>query len=254
MAEPETKSGIQRSIDVGEQIVRLLRDALLGLVVVLLLAFPTLFNRHLRNAGITKIGPEGVTWEAQVQAANKETKDTAGTVANLTQALTDAHQTVAQLEQQTSDPKAGDPKIRAAVTQLSQQISGALNQVQRADSSLKQTVLTQQTLLAQSSASPAAADATPKSGWIFVGQIDQDQRSWVSGSPVNIVPVAYPLQVGQALTIAGENYLHADTETPQHREGKILAVLRDGTQVHVLKTDLSHALAGGWFVWVQISL
>jgi hypothetical protein len=250
----ETKSGIERSIDVSQQVLRLLRDALLGLLVIMLIAFPSLLSKHLTKAGITKIGPEGVTWEAQVQAANKETKATAGTVANLTQALTDAHQTVSQLEQQTSDSKISDPKLKAAVTQLSQQITGALDQVQRADSSLKQTVLTQQTLLAQSSATPAAADAIPKSGWIFVGQVDQDQRSWVTGSPVNIVPVPYPLKVGQALTIAGENYLHADTDTKQHREGKILAVLRDGTQVHVLKTDLSHAVAGGWFVWVQVSL
>jgi hypothetical protein len=250
----ETKSGIERSIDISQQVLRLLRDALFGLLVILLIGFPTLLSKRLTDAGFTKIGPEGVTWEAQVQAANKETKATAGTVTNLTQALTDAHQTLTQIEQQTNDSRINDPKLKASVTQLSQQITGALDQVQRADSSLKQTVLTQQTLLAQSATSPAAADVIPKSGWIFVGQVDQDQRSWVSGSPVNIVPVPYPLRVGQALTIAGENYLHADSETAQHREGKIVAVLRDGTQVHVLKTDLSHALAGGWFVWVQVSV
>jgi hypothetical protein len=245
----ETKRGVERFTDLGEQLLRLLRDAALAALFVLLIGFPSFLSKRLSNAGITKIGPEGFTWEAQVQAANKETKATAATVANLTQSLADAHQTVSKIEAQASDPA-----MKAAIAQLDEQLSGALNQVQRADSSLKQTVLTQQTVLAQANAGTAAQDATAKSGWIFVGQVDQDRRSWVSGSPVNIVPAPYPLKVGQPLTIAGENYLRADSETAEHRDGKILAVLRDGTQVHVLKTDLSHARAGGWFVWVQVSL
>jgi len=245
---PEEKNAVERAADLGERTFRLLRDAALGAIIVLLIAFPRLLNNRLSEAGFTKISPEGITWEKQVKTANEQTKAAAMTVANANQTLDDAHETLTQIEKQTSDPK-----VKAAVTQLTEQITKTQGQVQRADTSIKETVLTQQTLLAQSN-SATGADASSNTGWLFIGRVDEDRRGWVGGSPVNIAPVSYPLQTGQLLTIAGENYLHADSSTKQHREGKILTVLRGGTQVHVITTDpTSHALAGGWFVWVQVS-
>ena len=54
----ETKSGIERSIDVSQQVLRLLRDALLGLLVIMLIAFPSLLSKHLTKAGIIRLAVE----------------------------------------------------------------------------------------------------------------------------------------------------------------------------------------------------
>jgi hypothetical protein len=244
----EEKNSVERAADVGERIFRLLRDAAIGAVLVLLIAFPRVVNNRLRDAGFTMISPQGITWQAQVKAANETTKTAAMTVASVNQTLDDAHETLTQIQNQTNDPK-----VKAAVSQLTEQITRTQGQVQQADTSIKETVLTQQTLLAQSNAA-TGADASSSTGWLFIGRVNEDQKGWAADSPVNIHPVNYPLQTGQQLTIAGENYLRADSTTKQHRDGRILTVLRGGTQVHVIKVDpTSHALAGGWFVWVQVS-
>jgi DNA-binding XRE family transcriptional regulator len=245
---PPDKSSLERGADLCEQGFRLLRDAALGVLFLLLFIFPNFLKNRLVDAGFTKISPEGVTWEKEVQTANSQSKAAAMTVDNAAQSLGDAKQTLAEIEKKT-----GDPSVKAAINKLNEQINGSIEQVQQTDSSLKRTMLTQQTLLAKSNAG-STADNSANTGWIYLGEVDQSQGSWMSGSPVNIVPVAYPLQQGQSVTTAGENYLRGDSSTKQHRDGKILSVLRDGTRVQVIKADLSHALNGGWFVWLQVSL
>jgi hypothetical protein len=245
---PPDKTPWERGADLCEQGFRLLRDTALGVLFLLLFAFPNFLKGRLVDAGFTKISPEGVTWEKEVQTANSQSKAAAMTADNAARSLGDAKQTLAEIEKKT-----GDPSVKAAISKLTEQINGSIVQVQQTDSSLKRTVLAQQTLLAKSDAAPTA-DNSANTGWIYLGEVDQDQGSWMSGSPVNIVPVAYPLHAGQSVTIAGENYLRDDSPTKQHRDGKILSVLRDGTRVQVIKTDLSHALNGGWFVWLQVSV
>jgi hypothetical protein len=246
MPETESKqsdSAIKQSVDIAEQIFRLLRDLALGLLFFLLLVFPKFLNCRLSAAGFTKLEGGGITWEKQVQVANEQTKAAAATVSSASQSLQDVS---AQLT--AAAAKSKDPEVKAVLSNSVNTLNGTLGDVTKADSSLKDTVLTQQNLLAQSGAKGAQA---AQDGWVFAGQVDEQKQHWAAGSPKNILPVPWPLQTGQTITVSGLSYLRGDASTESHREASVVSVVKDRTTLQVEKIDFSHAISGGWFVWIK---
>lgn len=235
---PDSK--IKQVVDSGEQVIRLLRDVAIGGVFFCLVAAPKFVGQRLKDAGFTKFDRGGITWEADVQKASDKTKDAAVTVSNTTQTLQNA---IASLNELSS--QAQEPKVKDEIKNLTGQMNSALGNVQVADDSLKESLLTQQTLLAQSK--PNSSPSTEQ-GWIFVGKIDQDKRGWVSGSPKNILPVGWPIKAGQTIVVSGLSYLRGDS----HSGASVVTVLKDRTRLAVEDVDISsHAIGGGWFVWVK---
>jgi hypothetical protein len=236
-------TALKQSVDITEQIFRLLRDAALGLLFFCLILFPSFLNSRLASAGFTKIEKGGITWEKQVQAANEQTKAAAATVSSASQALQDVN---AQLTEVAAKSK--DPQVKSLIAESLVRLNGTLGDVTKADSSLKETVLTQQNLLAQSGTGGASGTQV---GWIFVGQVDENKQKWAPESPKNILPVPWPIQVGQTITVSGLSYLRGDSPTESHREASVVSVVKDRTRLEVQNIDYSHAISGGWFVWIK---
>lgn len=240
---PDSK--IKQVVDSGEQVIRLLRDAVIGVVFLCLVAAPKFVGQRLKDAGFTKFDRGGITWEADLQKASDKTKDAAATVSGATQTLQDAIASLNVLSSQTHEAN-----VRDGIQKQISQMNSALGNVQVADDSLKESLLTQQTLLAQSK--PNSSPSTQQ-GWIFVGKIDEDKRGWVSGSPKNILPIGWPIKAGQTIVVSGLSYLRDDSDSHSHSGASVVTVLKDRTKLVVESVDdsSSHAIGGGWFVWVK---
>jgi hypothetical protein len=239
MSEPLLKA----FVDTCEQVFRLIRDAAIGLVFFLLILFPAYLNSRLVKAGFTKIEKGGVTWEKQVEIANEQTKVAAATVSNTSEAIQDVSSELAQLASQSHDPH-----LKTALENSVKQLAGTLGNVQKADQSLQETVLTQQDLLSQTGKS----SSNNQYGWLYVGEVDEDKQNWVQGSPKNILPASLPLTAGETVVASGLNYLRGDSPSKQHRDASVESVIRDRTRLKVEDVDYSHAISGGWFVWLKV--
>jgi hypothetical protein len=237
------QSKLKTLIDVSEQIFRLSRDAAIGLIFLLLVAFPGYVKNRLVEAGFTKIEKGGVTWENGVESANNATKAAATTVSEASQTIQDVTGELSALASQ-----AHNPIVKTRLQNLADWLNGSLGNVQKADQSLQETVLTQQELLSQSSRGSVTQ------GWLYVGEIDANRQNWAEGSPKNILPAGWPLTNGQSVTAAGLNYLRADPSTGQnHNNASVAAVVRDRTKLTIQDIQYAHALNGtGQFVWLKV--
>jgi hypothetical protein len=75
-------------VDNAKGIISVLRDGLITLVLVLLLAFPKAVNDRLNAAGIKKVDVAGVDWEATVKDNNQKLDVAATTIDALQQQVT----------------------------------------------------------------------------------------------------------------------------------------------------------------------
>jgi hypothetical protein len=214
----------------------LVKDLFVGVLVGALLLWPAGLNDRLKEAGFTKgtFGP--LTWQASETAQN------------VSEAKQDVQDVTGAMENVTADPKyANDPRLKQVLDKLKTSEAN----ITSADSTLKTAVAQQQGTAApqQASQQPAA------SGWIMLGRIDENRQKWVTAN-INVpVGSSYAVSPGQEFQLAETVYLRSESIAGQRAAGAINSVVQSGTKVKVLQVDnQSHALAGGWFVWAQVSV
>ncbi len=121
------------------------------------------------------------------------------------------------------------------------------------------TVKAQLSAEAPASPAPAPALAVPQGvapaaghfGWVFAGKVDETKTDWLSGGR-KAVSGSYP--PGPRVTIAEASYLHADSGTSNHAAASVVGAIKAGQSFDVAGLDWSHALGGGWFVWLKVPL
>lgn len=226
---------LKDSVSVVQGVFTLVKDVFVGFLVGALLLWPSGLNSKLKDAGFTQGNFGLFTWQA------------AQTAQNVSQAKQDVQDVAGAMEIVTADPKyAKDPRLQGMLDKL----KNSETSITTADSALKTTVAQQQGAeQQQTSQAPVAA------GWIMLGRIDQERQHWVTTNTTAPVGSLYALVPGQELQLSEAVYLRSESVPGQRAAGAITRVVPSGSKVKVLQVDAqSHSLAGGWFVWAQVSV
>jgi hypothetical protein len=232
----------------AEKVVSIVKDGLTAFrdltvvtVFVLLLAFPSVVNNRLADAGITKLSGPG--FEVQIADSSKQTKSAGLVISDLQAKLSDYGQRLDELSDRTKDAD-----IKSSIKQLWADVKASQTSAGVADSALKSSLLTQQQIMEQ--VAPARVE---KSGWMFLGKTSQDKKEWAQGSPQTVLPVPADVSTGSTLKVRDDAYLREDAQPEYHASARVLLVVRSGDSVQVTQPpDYSPAKGGGWFVWVKV--
>lgn len=234
----------QNVITVTKDVATLLRETVIVVVILLFFFWTSLFKNLASDMGITKIDVAGV--ELTLAQSGDQTKKAAGQVAQVKQQLDSVGE---QLEQLMKDAKA--PEITAKVSSLSATVHTLQDQTDAADQTLKSSLLNQQQILKAVAPQAPSPDTT---GWLYLGQVDEEKRTWFGDGAKN-APTTLDLVVkpGNRFTVPRTAYLYADAASGHHFEGAILSALPADSLVEVLAgPDYSHAIRGGYFIWVKV--
>ena len=234
----------QSVIAVTKDVATLVREIVIVGVILLFFFWTSLFKNIASDMGITKIDVAGV--ELTLAQSGDQTKKAAGQVAQVKQQLDSVGE---QLKQLMKDAKA--PEISAKVSSLSATVQTLQNQTDAADQTLKNSLLNQQQILKAVAPQAASPDTT---GWLLLGQVDEEKRAWfgdgAKNAPSTLDPVVKP---GTRFTVPRAAYLYSDAASGRHFEGAILSALPAESLVEVLAgPDYSHAVRGGYFIWVKV--
>ncbi len=233
---PDSASPTQRFAAVSKDLVAALRDGVVFVLFLLLLAMPDTIRGRLVSAGFTKGSIAGFEWEASLE----RTKETAQSVS---QAKRENAALLAQIGE--VNERVDDPSLR----ELATQVAATGDRLKRAELEVKRSLSVQQALVKE-----IAPQQIASSGWIYLGIVTNEKDAWKPGSPTTVRPVGVELAPGTRLTVKDDVYLRADATSDARGTAPVEGVVRVGEQVDVLAKDYSRASKGGWFVWVNVRL
>lgn len=108
----------------------------------------------------------------------------------------------------------------------------------------------EQVLATAAKKQPLAGAEPTLEGWMFVGHADEAKRAWAPASEIVSAPT--PLfEPGQTVRVTKDVYLRGSSRTGDRNAGPVVGVVHAGEDVRVLEVGYTHALRGGWFVWVR---
>jgi hypothetical protein len=142
-----------------------------------------------------------------------------------------------------------DQRRKSDIQGVTQYLQSLQQQAQTTDETIKANVASRQATLERSS--PQSAK-TP--GWLFAGQVDDDHLKWSGEGAKNVPATASPvLKTGDKFTVTATAYLREDAPSGSHFGGKVIGVVPASGQVEVIADpQYSHAIAGGYFLWVKV--
>jgi len=239
---PELKSDLKGSVEILKDLLGVLRDCIVFILFVLLLFFPSKINQVLRDAGFTKGSIAGFTWEKEISASAQQAKGAGQAVTSLEGKLQEFADRLEEIQKQ-----AHDSSVKSSIQKLSKDVESSQQEVRSANQAVKNSLLTQQRIIEQ--VAPTTIETT---GWLYLGKVTEDKKTWTPGYPINIPPVDAVLSPGTRVTIRDSAYLRGDTTSGSRSSSSILSVLRVGETVEIFQVDYSHAIGGGWFVWAKV--
>ena len=226
-----------------KNLVAALRDAVIFLLFVLLLATPETIKQRLERAGFHEGEIAGFKWQAQLKNAAAETKS-AG--AQVEQASKEYETLLVRLKELES--KVTTPEAKAAVREVNQAAAESQAQLESADKVLKRSLATQQDIVAQASPGSVA-----EAGWVYLGKISEDRSQWIEGSPKTVQAVPpKDLSRGARLAVKDDVYVRGDSGQSARSAAPIVGVAKTGETLTVTDVEYSHARGGGWFVWTKV--
>jgi hypothetical protein len=215
----------------AKTILEVCREFIVVMAVIFVVLFPELAKAWMRHMGFDKVTtPFGeidtaakVQAAGQVQSAKREISDAAAAVNGLI----------------ATAPEADRARLQDVSTKLSMTASQLDAPVRVLGAAVK---------AAASSGDPVAQS---REGWVYVGHVDETKGAWQDRP--TIVQAATPtFKAGDALTITDDVFLRADSNGGQRGLAAVVGVLRTGEPAAVLDVGYTHALSGGWFLWLKV--
>jgi len=220
----------------AKTILEVCREFIVVIGVLFVALCPNLAKAWMRHIGFdTVTTPMGeinlaakVQAAGQVQSAKREVSDAAAAVDGLIPTASEAN--------------------RARLQDLSTKLSLTATQLDVPERVLGASA---KAAAAKAAASDSEPVAESREGWMYVGHVDEAKSAWRERPTV--VQAATPaFKAGDAVTITDDVYLHADTSGVQRSMAAVVGALRTGEQATVLDVDYTHALSGGWFLWLKV--
>lgn len=228
-------SAFHRFVDGTTDVFVLFREILIVMLFCLVLFLPGTFKSLLGRVGISKVTtPFG---DIDVQTAGSA-------VAGLNSGLSDSVARLQEIQGSTTDPNK-----KRDLEDLAQYMQGLQQKAQTADENIKSSLVAQ-----QSAAEQASPQSAQPFGWLFLGHVDQSKQHWSGEGGKNVPPDLSPvLTVGEHFAVTKATYLHDNAPSGGHFGGKVIGVVPAGGQVEVLAApEYSSAIAGGYFLWVNV--
>lgn len=241
-------------LDLVKEALTIIRDLFLAILFIGFLFFPKYLNKALNNAGITSINGGVFQWQPKVKQAASQNASAAQDAADAAATLQDI-----KADLQTIAGSSSSAATKQAISDASGKIDGTLSSLDRANTTLASSYLTQQTLLqsagagAGTASSPAPAAPAALEGWVNVGKSDAAGQAWATPPQPKIDAASPALKAGQAITFTADVFVRADKPAGgRFTQGTVLGAVRAGTTAQVLEVAASHAKKGGEFVWVKV--
>jgi hypothetical protein len=208
-----------------------LREVLVLGFLIAVIGCPEDVREYAKRLGINKVPtPLGDVELAETRALATSLSASVQETADAAQTLKEASATV---------PASVRPRLESAAVRLRE----TSRQLAVGDSTVKETIL---------KLSREQPELAAKSGWLFAGHVDESRASWTRGQPQNIAPAGPRFRRGDDVTVTRATYLRAESDNPRHNVAPVMGVLPEGARVEVDSVDYSHALRGGWFVWLKV--
>lgn len=240
-------------LDLFKEALTIIRDLFLAILFIGFLFFPKLLNKALTNAGITSINGGVFQWQPKVQQAASQNASAAQDASEAASTLQDVKADLQTIAGTSSSSAA----TRQAIADASSKIDGTLSSLDKANTTLASSYLTQQSLLQSagagttSSSEPAAG--APLEGWVNVGKSDAAGQAWATPPQPKIDAASPYLKSGQTITFTDDLFVRGDKPAGgRFNQGTVLGAVRAGTTAQVLEVEGSHAKKGGEFVWVKV--
>ena len=248
-------------LDLFKEALTIIRDLFLAILFIGFLFFPKHLNKALSNAGITSINGGVFQWQPKVKQAASQN-------ASAAQDASEAASTLQEVKSdlQTIAGSSSNSATKQAIADASSKIDGTLSSLDKANSTLASSYLTQQSLLqsagssttssSTSSSTPSSAPAAPAAleGWVNVGKADASGHAWATPPQPKIDAGSPDLRAGQTITFTDDLFVRGDKPANgRFNQGTVLGAVRAGTTARVLEVEASHARKGGEFVWVKVS-
>lgn len=233
------KKSFSQTLTSVKEVLVVLREAILPVIFISLLLFPSLVNNVLQNAGFTEGSFAGLTWQKSVE----QTKVASKYVADVGTELEEIKKELEQLEVSNSNPS-----VQRNVESLLTRIEDSQKKTKVADQTLKSSLINQEEVIERKT-----SQSKEQIGWIYLGKVDENKIRWERGYPKSIVPVKVEsVREGEVLKINDDVYLRGEVSSGPRSAASVLSVVRVNEQVQVLNLDFSHAKGGGWFVWTKV--
>jgi hypothetical protein len=145
------------AVEIGKNALALLRDFVLFVLVMLLLAYPAKLNDILTRAGFDEGSIVGFKWKAKLVDSDAALKEARATINDLT---TQLNKTSAALSE--AQAKLGDPATNASYARLAQENSALTTATAKVQSAVSRTIADNATLV------QAAQDVVSGGEWAVV--------------------------------------------------------------------------------------
>jgi len=231
---------MKEKIQLLREVFSMLREAIIVLLFLILLLFPKAFKNKLVDMGFSKLEFMGMNMDLDEQI--KETADAGKQVADLQLQASGLKSVIDSIQNKSNNPE--EKKILKDLSVKTEKMYTTANKL---DGNLKQRMSVQQDALAQQMNIKA-----PDEGWIYAGKINQAKTDWVLAIKPTIAERKQAYAEGEELTITDDVYLRKDEATSMHANSEVISVVKAGEKVIFLDKDYSHAIGGGWFVWLKV--
>jgi hypothetical protein len=188
------------------------REALIVVMFLLLLLWPSAFNGVLERAGFTKGSLMGFEWQKQLKDSTEQAKGAGD-------AITQIQARLQGLEKSLEGVTGPDAAA------LKAQVRALVQDTQKADQATMNSLATQQRLIAQ--ATPAAVET---SGWIYVGKTTSAHDKWTGDQALDNVSLS-ELRAGTRVRMDRDVYVRDNDGRDPKNLGSIVGVLPRGEQV-----------------------
>lgn len=233
-------AAIRSWVDIGKDLFALLRDLLLFLLLLIVVAFPTHVVERLREAQVSKIEGPGFSLEIQQVQQAKQEALAASAAVDQSKAQTD------EALRKLDEIVAAKPELAPIVNPLRQQVNQSSAALNTAESRLVTTVASQQDVLAK-----AGAQTAPVTGWMYLGHVDEAKKAWVSRT----TDAPWPLTPPATARVTDATYIRAEGAPNARSTARPLGAAAAGQVVAIEAVDTNgHLKAGGWTVWAKVSV
>jgi hypothetical protein len=237
-------------LDIFKDGLTILRDLFLLALFIGFLFFPTSLSGLLKRAGISQINGGIFQWRANAEAAANQNLSAAQDTTAASQTLQDVRSDLQKIASSSADPA-----TRHAASEAASKVEGSLNKLDKANSTLVASYITQKEVVsaADAAAAPSAAPSGSLQGWVYLGEADTSHQKWITPPEPKINAGSPALQAGQTITFTDDVFVRADNPAGFFNQGSVLGAVRAGTNATVTEVRPSHAKNGGDFLWVKIN-
>jgi hypothetical protein len=232
------KDGIQ----IFKDILASVRELFILLIFIFVLFFPEKVNTMLLNAGFTEgdVGP--FKWKAKVETLNNDSRK----VGTLVSQITDEKIPLINNAIESLEKKIKDPALMDSLQNIKKELSGIKTVTRKADDLIQSSIIQQETILNFDNGEPTVE------GWFYAGHVTENKKEWADLSSRNIDIPKPPTKAGETVLLDTDTYLRKDTGKGFYTKSSVISVLKEKTKVDILDTGYTHALKGGYFLWLKV--